>query len=101
VAAIAKDSSGGEVGALDGDPLCDCQDYGRLSVQIVSLRQPNPRSASASVRVTFGPHDFRNLRLSLVQTPAGWRVADVVDPYGRGLLGALERSNAQRFGPKR
>ena len=62
--AIARDSSGGEVGALDGDPLCDCQDYGRLSARIVSLSQPDPRSASARVRVTLGPRDSRNLRLS-------------------------------------
>src|SRR5205823_9062981 len=100
-AAIAKDSSGGEVGALDGDPLCDCQDYGRLSARIVSLSQPDPRSASASVRVMFGPHDRRNLRLSLVRTPAGWRVADVVDPYGRSLLAALQRSNAERSAHRR
>lgn len=95
-AAIAKDASGGEVGALDGDPLCDCQDYGRLSARIVSLSQPDPRSASARVRVTLGPRDSRNLRLSLVRTTAGWRVGDVVDPYGRSLLAALQRSNADR-----
>jgi hypothetical protein len=100
-AAIGKDSSGGEVGALDGDPLCDCQDYERLSVRILSFSQPGPESATASLRVTLGPHDARNLRLRLTRTPAGWRVADVVDPYGRSLLQALQRSNARRFAHRR
>jgi hypothetical protein len=100
IAAIREDSrlSHGEVGALDGDPLCDCQDYGRLSARLVRLSQPTPRSATASVRVTLGPRDVRNLGLSLAQGVSGWRVADVVDPYGRSLLRALEKANREARG---
>ncbi len=54
-AAIRKDSSGGEVGYLDGDPLCDCQDYDRISAQVRKLVQQTPRSAVADVRVTSRP----------------------------------------------
>ncbi|HEX6661093.1 MAG TPA: DUF3828 domain-containing protein [Sphingomicrobium sp.] len=95
-AAIREDSrlAKGEVGALDGDPLCDCQDYGRLSANIRSLQQSGP-TATARVLVTLGPKDTRNLRLSLVQTRSGWRVNDVIDPYGRSLLKVLRRSNSK------
>ena len=95
LAAINEDSklAHGEVGALDGDPLCDCQDTASLSMRILSFSQPTPRAATARVHVALGAHDSRNLRLSLVRTPSGWRVADMVDPYGRSLLRALEESN--------
>ncbi len=95
-AAIHKDSSGGEVGYLDGDPLCDCQDYDRITAQIVSMRRPNANSATARVHVTLGPQAVRDLKLSLVLTRSGWRIADIVDPRGHSLLRELQRSNAKR-----
>lgn len=94
-AAIRKDGSGSEVGYLDGDPLCNCQDYDRITAQIQSLRQPTARSASARVHITLGPRDIRDLRLSLVRTRTGWRIADVVGADGRSLLRALQRSSAK------
>src|SRR4030095_12782322 len=78
--AIRQDSSGGEVGYIDGDPLCDCQDYERISARILSIRRPNARSAHIRVHVTLGPSAIRDIRLSLTLTSSGWRVADIVDP---------------------
>lgn len=95
-AAIRQDSSGGEVGYLDGDPLCDCQDYDRISAQILSIRRPNARSASARVHVELGPKEVRDLRLSLVLTQSGWRIADVVGADGHSLLRELQQSNSKR-----
>ena len=95
-AAIQKDSSGGEVGYLDGDPLCDCQDYDRVSARILGLRRPSTHSANVQVHVTLGPKEVRDIRLSLVLTPSGWRIADVVDPRGHSLLQELQHSNAKR-----
>jgi hypothetical protein len=96
VAAIQKDSSGGEVGYLDGDPLCDCQDYDRVSAPILSIKQPNSRSANAKVHVTLGPKEVRDLTLSLVLTASGWRIADVIGTDGHSLLKELQHSNAKR-----
>jgi len=95
-AAIRQDSAGGEVGYLDGDPLCDCQDYDRITANIVSMRRPNAKSATARVHVTLGPNEVRDLKLSLVLTRSGWRIADVVDPRGHSLLKELQLSNAKR-----
>jgi hypothetical protein len=95
-AAIRKDNSGGEVGYLDGDPLCDCQDFERISAKIVSMKRPNARSANVRVHVTLGPKVARDLKLSLVMTAKGWRIADIVDPRGHSLLRELEQSNAAR-----
>lgn len=95
-AAIQRDSSSGEVGYLDGDPLCDCQDYDRISAKILSIRQPNAHSADARIHVKLGPKEMRDLRLSLVLTASGWRIADVVGADGHSLLKELQHSNAKR-----
>jgi len=94
--AIRTDGSGGEVGYLDGDPLCDCQDYDRVTARILSIRRPNARSARARVHVTLGPKEVRDLTLSLVLTGSGWRIADIVGTDGHSLLKELQRSNARR-----
>ena len=95
-AAIRRDQrlAKGEVGYLDGDPLCDCQDYQRITLRIDSLRRPTRSTAAASVRVNLGFDQPRRLRLNLVLTKAGWRVADVVGTDGHSLLSELNRANA-------
>jgi hypothetical protein len=95
-AAIAKDSSGGEVGYLDGDPLCDCQDYDRLAAKVVTILQPSAKAATAHVHVDLGQHEGRDLELRLIMTPSGWRISDVLGPDHRSLLRALQSANARR-----
>lgn len=94
-AAIEKDSSGGEVGYLDGDPLCDCQDYDRLSAKVVTILQPSARAATAHVHVDLGKEE-RDLQLRLVLTPLGWRISDILGPGHHSLLHELEKTNAKR-----
>ena len=94
-AAIRQDSSGGEVGYLDGDPLCDCQDFERITATIVDMRRPSAKSATARVHVALGLKQERDLKLSLVLTRSGWRIADVVDPRGHSLLKELQQANAK------
>ena len=93
-AAIRTDArlAKGEVGFLDGDPLCDCQDYERITATVRALTQPTPRRAIARVRVSLGIDTPRDLTLELQRTPAGWRIADVVSSQG-SLLAALRKSN--------
>lgn len=94
-AAIRKDEhlAKGEVGYLDGDPLCDCQDHGKLTARIRALNVPTRTSAIASMHVNFGTGETRELRLKLVLGRNGWRVADVVSSDGTSLLAELERAN--------
>jgi hypothetical protein len=93
---IRKDSSGGEVGYLDGDPLCDCQDYDRISAQVRKLAQPAAQSAVADVHVVLGPRETRNLELKLTLTPKGWRISDVIGTDHKSLLKELQRANSHR-----
>lgn len=82
----------GEVGVLDGDPICDCQDYKIADVQV--RISGSPIAATASVAFTnYGQP--RSLTLDLVREPAGWRVADVHSETLPSLAGLLTDSIAE------
>lgn len=87
-----------EVGYMDADPLCQCQDAAGLRAAIGDVRPSGRRAAAARVRITFGGTDPRDLRLNLVRTAAGWRVADVATADEPSLLAGLKRFNRRRSG---
>ncbi|HEY0647633.1 DUF3828 domain-containing protein [Phenylobacterium sp.] len=64
-----------EVGALDGDPICNCQDYEITSVD-VRVTQTGPTTARADVFfVNLGRRQL--VSLDLVLLGRRWRVDDV------------------------
>jgi hypothetical protein len=94
-AAIAEDQrlAHGEVGYLDGDPLCDCQDSGGLHARIRDVRADG-KGTTVEVLVDSGSKaDRRDLKIKLVSTKAGWRIADIGSPSEPSLLRALDASN--------
>lgn len=95
-AAIEKDSAGGEVGYLDGDPLCDCQDFERLTANVVTMRQQSAKAATAHVHVDLGMKQSRDFEIRLVNTPDGWRIADVLGSDRHSLLHELREANSKR-----
>jgi hypothetical protein len=90
-AALAK----GEVGALDGDPICDCQDAGGLrlrelkTVSRTVADRPSDR-LDATVRLGF-PSGTRTLRLDLVAVDGNWRVDDIHSQDTPSLAAYLKR----------
>ncbi len=65
----------GDVGTLDGDPICNCQDYEIRGVTVAVTPAALSR-ATAKVRFrNFG--EPQSVTLDLAWTKAGWRVADV------------------------
>jgi Protein of unknown function (DUF3828) len=94
-AAIKEDErlAHGEVGFLDGDPLCNCQDTSGMHSHVLSINRAGSR-ATAHVLVTWqGSSDRRDVRLDLVQTGKGWRIADVGTSEELSLLKDLEAAN--------
>jgi hypothetical protein len=86
----------GEVGYLDGDPICQCQDTAGMHPTVGKV---TPRGrGEVSVRVSIGwDHDKpRPATFSLVRTQAGWRIADVSSADEPSLLNALESSNRKQ-----
>ena len=103
LAAINEDSrlSQGEVGYLDGDPVCQCQDASGLRTTIASVKQSNRDRASVSVSISLLGYEARPATLALVRTKAGWRISDISSPSEPSLLRGIEESNRKaRAGTK-
>lgn len=96
-AAIREDArlSRDEVGWLDGDPLCQCQDHEGMEPLVRAVRQAG-RTATADVRLRLPGYAERPVRLRLVRTAQGWRIADVATDEDPSLLQDLRRSNRRR-----
>lgn len=96
LAAIKEDArlAHGEVGYVDGDPICQCQDTDGLHAKVAKVTTQGAK-ALAEVVLDFTDSTARRVKFSLVRTGAGWRIADVSSPDERSFLGAIEKSNRE------
>ena len=70
-----------EVPTLDGDPFIDAQDWQITAISIASaLDAEKTKAAGAVALVNAG--EPKALALTLVKTPQGWRIRDIVGPNG-------------------
>lgn len=70
-----------EVPTLDGDPFLDAQDWKVETVSYAVAQGADKTKAAASVAfVSIG--EPKGVVLSLVKTPQGWRISDIVAPSG-------------------
>jgi hypothetical protein len=93
--AINEDSklANGEVGYLDGDPICQCQESDGMRPAVTAVTHQGATKATVAVSIGW-PHDKpRPIRFSLVRAAQGWRIADVSSADEPSLLKALEDSN--------
>ncbi len=70
----------GQVGKLDGDPVCDCQDSDGLQLNHLTISNQTQNHATAHVALRFaGPpsSDDHKLTLYLIRTDSGWRIDDI------------------------
>lgn len=75
----------GEVGALEGDPICNCQDYEIRGVTIVAtMAGPGRATVIASFRNHGQP---QSVGLDLVWSQERWRVDDV---HARDMLSLVK-----------
>ena len=97
-----QDNAREEVGALDGDPLCDCQDDGGMTWKITKVATTGAGKAVGEVRLFFPDTPkprIDDLRLDLVKTSKGWRIHDIAStdtPSLRGLLLPTERRSSSQ-----
>jgi hypothetical protein len=83
-----RDMSKGEVGAIDSDPICNCQDFGVIKVMSLKVTMSGESAASADVTFkNFG--DVQNARFSLVVVDGGWRIHDISTKDTPSLAGYL------------
>ena len=79
IAAFKEDErlANGEVGAVDGDPICSCQDSSGMEAQVAGVEQTSPTTAVATVNLWAGTPDQRALKVDLAVVNGQWRVHDV------------------------
>lgn len=97
LAAIKEDArlASGEVGYVDGDPICQCQDPAGLHASVMSVTQKGRENATVRVSIAFTGDKPRPTTYTLVKTPAGWRIADVSSADEPSFLGGIEKSNRE------
>jgi hypothetical protein len=96
-AAMAEDArlAKGEVGYLDGDPICQCQDPAGLKARVLRVIPQGPNKASVQVSIGLSGYDARPARFTLVRTRAGWRIDDVSSKDEPSLFRAIAASNRE------
>lgn len=102
----------GEIGWLDGDPICDCQDYETLVLENVSAIQTNETHASVTVRFRLFVDDTesRTQTLYMVAEDGRWLIDDIKSSQGStwqaindenqaklSSLASLQRTQPQDF----
>lgn len=85
----------GDVGILDGDPICDCQDPGGLKVRRLTLTAQGRQRARAKIILGF-PGGTRTVELDLVANSAGWRISDIHTAETPSLVRLLEDGLARQ-----
>jgi len=71
-----RDKSNGEVGAMDSDPVCRCQDWEAIKVTALQVAIQGANAASADV--TFSDMgEVQKVHYSLAWTKDGWRIHDI------------------------
>jgi hypothetical protein len=98
LALLAADTKAlkGELGEIDGDWLCDCQDWGSIAAT-VTVTSASPTAAKAVA-------DFHDTEIKdappkrdsfdLVKTPDGWRIHDMGTADQPSLRGVLTKEIA-------
>jgi hypothetical protein len=84
----------GEVGTLDYDPICSCQDYDPLKSLSISVAPPVDNAAQATVSFkTLG--DTVIVRYDLVRIGDKWRIVDIETKDTPSLRELLVKGNAE------
>ena len=100
IAAFREDArlANGEVGFVDADPVCQCQDDSGLKSKVVSVTMTGPNAADAVVNLQY-PDATLALTLHLVPVNGAWRIYDLstkdVKSYRADLLKANKDAAAQ------
>ena len=102
-AAINEDSrlSQGEVGYLDGDPICQCQDAAGLHAIITGVKTKGRDKATVNVSISLQGYEVRPATFTLLRTKAGWRIADIASAEEPSFLRGIEDSNRHARAAKR
>jgi hypothetical protein len=87
-----QEAAKGEVGALDSDPVCQCQDWEALKIVALSVQPAGANHTTASVTFDNGTgHEkwSQTVRFDLVRVGAAWKIHDIGSKDAASLQGLL------------
>jgi Protein of unknown function (DUF3828) len=91
-----------QVGLIDYDPVCQCQDVSELKARIFDITPTGRGKAEARVSIGFGDGTVHHeIRVNLIRAAAGWRIADIATREQLSLLADLQRDNQKMARGKR
>ncbi|XNM62187.1 YbjP/YqhG family protein [Escherichia coli] len=87
-----------QIGWLDHDPVCDCQDFGDLAPESVAITQTDADHADAVVRFRIFKDDKEKTTqtLKMVAENGRWVIDDIVSNHG-SVLQAVNSENEKRW----
>ncbi len=90
----------GNIGWLDYDPVCDCQDFGDLVLESVAITQTDADHADAVVRFRIFKDDKEKTTqtLKMVAENGRWVIDDIVSNHG-SVLQAVNSENEKTLVP--
>jgi hypothetical protein len=95
IAAFREDSrlAKGEVGFVDGDPICQCQDDGGMKSKIVAVTMQGTAKADVLVSLLFEGGKPNPVTLHLVVVNGQWRIYDITASEEPSYRTALLKAN--------
>ena len=90
----------GDIGYLDGDPICDCQETTGLRLSGLRIERTAPDRLRAVARLT-STGQMRTIILHLIAREGRWSIADLRTPKSGSLAAALEKDIAAKRGHPR
>jgi len=88
----------GDEGAIEGDPICDCQDNTGMRSKVGAIRLAAPDTATADVELTFAaasPPEIRRLTITLVTIHGQWRIYDIRSKETPSFRAYMVKANAE------
>ena len=85
----------GEVGRLDEDPLCDCQDDGGFHLSSIVVNRSSTDRATATARFTLDTAPV-TIVVDLETVNGAWRIADVHNRSMPSLISFLSGTGSRR-----
>jgi hypothetical protein len=73
----ARATPKGDVGKLDFDPVCSCQDSDGITLEALQIMPTDPSHGRAVVTLFPAGSNQRKVTLKLVLLPQGWRIDDM------------------------
>jgi hypothetical protein len=95
IAAFREDTrlAKGEVGFVDGDPICQCQDDGGMKSKIVAVTMQGTAKADVLVSLLFEGGKPNPVTLHLVVVNGQWRIYDISASEEPSYRTALLKAN--------